>query len=232
MANTARNKPGTAAKVNEDDGSKALENIQQSYETNKKTINTVVTVVLVVVIGFFAYKQFYKAPRENKAASSVVFAIKYFEKDSVSQALDGDGQHKGFKQIMKSYDGTSTANMCHYYAGVCYLKLGKYADAVKQLEDFDGKGTVIENIANGSLGDAYLEMGKTDKAIDAFKKAIDAKEDLASTPYYLLHLAKAYEIKNNADEAKKTYKRIRDEYPTSQQAQNIEKDLARLGDVD
>jgi TolA-binding protein len=230
MANTARKKPGSVNMDNE--GLQTLERLQLSYEKNKKRINTVLIVVLALIVGFFGYQRLYKAPRETKAASAIYHAQRYFDMDSVSKALNGDGQHAGFLKVIRNYGGTKAANLSHYYAGLCYLKMGDYKNAVKYLESFNGKGTLLTTIAAGALGDAYMESGNVSKGIDAYRKASADKDDVLLTPLYLFRLGLACEMNNKPEDAKKAYKRIRDEYPMSAEAREIDKYLARLGELE
>jgi len=134
--------------------------------------------------------------------------------------------------VIKEFGGTKTANLAHYYAGVSYMKLGDTKNAIKYLEDFDGKGTMIGTAAHGLLGHAYMETGKTDKAIDEYKKATENDKDVVQTPMYLFTLGAAYEMAKKPEDAKKAYLRIRDEFPTSMQARDIDRYLARLGEVE
>ncbi len=231
MANSARNKPGTTQAA-EADESKVLDNLLAKYEANKKRINTVVTVILAAVVGYFAYTKLYNEPREQKAATAMAFAQRYFEADSVDKALNGDGQHKGFLFVMKKYSGTKAANLCHYYAGVCYLMKGDFKNSIKHLEDFDGNGSMVEYVAAGVLGDAYMETNNTAKAITAYEKAIGNTKDDLLTPVYMLRLATLCEMSNKKDDAKKYYQKIKDEFPQSEQAREIDKYLGRLGEHD
>jgi TolA-binding protein len=80
------------------------------------------------------------------------------------------------------------------------------------------------------LGDAYMEQNKTDDAIKAYLDASADDNNVLLTPVYLERAGMAYEIKNNKEEAIKTYKKIVDRFPSSSQAQNIKKSLARLGE--
>jgi tetratricopeptide (TPR) repeat protein len=210
----------------------ALDRVQVLYEKNKKVINGVLTVALVIVAAVFAYFRLYLGPREEKAAAKVFYAQQYFSADSLERALQGDGQHPGFIKVMRDYSGTKTANICHYYAGMCYLRLGNFKSAIKQLEDFNGKGTLLSTAAAGALGNAYLESGNVKKAIDQFEKAAADKNDAVQSPMYLLNLGAAYEMNKQPEEARKAYLRIRDEYPTSTQARDIDRILARLGVLD
>lgn len=231
MANRARTQPG-AEQITVTEESKVLENLQTKYEKNKKNINTAITVVLVIVVGFLAYKNLYQEPRNQKAATQIAFAQRYFEMDSLNLALNGDGQHKGFLKIMKQYSGTPTENICHYYAGVSYLRMGDFKNAIKHLEDFNGKGTMVEYAAWGALGDAYMENGNTKKGIEYYEKATSDKNNSLYNPIYLFRLGVAYEMSKKNDDAKKVYQRIKDEYPMSEQARDMDKYLARLGVIE
>ncbi|MBL7683434.1 MAG: tetratricopeptide repeat protein [Flavipsychrobacter sp.] len=231
MANTARNKPG-AEQITDVEEVKVLDNLMTKYESNKKRINTIVTVVLAAVVGYFAYDKLYSEPRESKAATAMAFAQRYFEADSVDKALNGDGQHQGFLKVLKKYSGTTAGNLCNYYAGICYLHKGDFKNAIKYLEDFNGSGTQVRFAAAGALGDAYMENNNSSKAIDAYKKAVENTNDNILTPIYMYRLATVYEMSNKTEEAKKYYQTIKDEYPQSEQAREVEKYLGRLGEHD
>lgn len=233
MATTTRpQQPLSNRTTNVADDNHALERIQVTYEKNKKIINGILTVALLIGAGIFAYFRLYLAPRESKAAAKMFYAQQYFAADSLERALQGDGQHAGFVKIIRDYSGTKSANLARYYAGMSYLRTGNYKNAIKQLEGFDGKGTLLSAAAAGALGSAYLETGNIKKAIEQYKSATDNKEDIVQTPMYLQLLGQAYEANKQSDEAKKAYLRIRDEYPTSIQARDIDRSLARLGVLD
>jgi len=231
MANSARNQPGVERTSQSSQETDPLLTIQSKYEKNKKAINTSITVVLVVVLGYFVYQKMYKAPREDKASNAIAYAQLYFQVDSLNMALNGDGKNAGFLKITKKYDGTAAANLSHYYSGVCYIKGGDYKNAIKQLEEFDGKGTMIGRQAYGLLGDAYRESGNVKKAIENYTKATEDKDDIIVTPMYLYKAGLAYEADKQDGEAKKAFERIRDEYPRSMQARDMDKELARLGEL-
>jgi tetratricopeptide (TPR) repeat protein len=234
MASNTRTKPGQEVpeeyKVQE--GTEVLENIQAKYEKNKKRINTVIVAVVAVVAGYFGYQKLMVEPNNEKASAMMYFADKYRMADSADKALQGDGQHKGYLAVIKKYGGTDAGNMAKYYAGVCYLKKADYKNAIKYLEDFNGKGTLVEYSAFGAMGDAYMNMGNTDKAIDFYKKAGGKQGDALHAPIYLFRAGLAYEKANKPEEAKKLYKQIRDEYPQSPESQKVDKQLALLGELE
>ncbi|HRO43025.1 MAG TPA: tetratricopeptide repeat protein [Flavipsychrobacter sp.] len=231
MANTVRNKPGTE-RITTIEETNPLETIQDKYEQNKKRINTAIFVVLAAVIGFFAYQKFIKEPKETKASNAISYAQMYFAQDSVNKALNGDGQHQGFLQIIKKYGGTKAGNLAQYYAGISFLQMNDPKNAIKHLKEFDAQGTNVQYVAYGALGDAYMENNNVKEGIEYYNKAAANKDDNLITPIYLYRAAMAYEMNNQADKAKENYKRIRDEYPLSMQAREIDKHLARLGVLD
>lgn len=230
MANTVKNQPATEKITVQE--SNPIDNIQSSYEKNKKRINTIGTVVLLAVVGVFAYIKFVNEPKELKAANAIFYPQMYYQQDSLNKALNGDGQHVGFLQIIKRYGGTKAGNLANYYAGICYLQMGDAQNAVKYLKDFNGKGTNVAYAAYGALGDAYMDSGNTKEGIEYYNKAASNKEDILLTPIYLFRAAQAYEMTNQPDKAKDLYKRIRDEYPQSQQARETDRYLARLGVIE
>ncbi len=232
MARTARNlpnNPATAGTTAADEPDvNPLDNLQVFYERNKKRINTIATIAVLAIAGFFVWR-YLQGGKEDKAATQLATAQRYFEQDSLNLALNGDGQQPGFLRIIKRYGSTKAGNLSHYYAGMCYLRTGDFKQAIKHLEDFDGKGTVAGRAAEGALGDAYAESGSLKKAIDHYLKAAEEKDDVLLSPIYLYRAALAYEATGKPEDAKKAYVRIRDNYPTSASARDVDKNLARLG---
>lgn len=218
--------------VESTEGLSALEKLAHTYETKKKSINTAIAVIVLAVGGYFAYKNLVVAPNEEKAAIAMMRAEQMFSIDSVNLALNGDPSSAGFLKIIKKYDGTGSANLAHYYAASCYLKLGDYKSAIKHLNEFNAHGTIFERTKGGLLGDAYMETNDVKKAIEQYKSVVSDEDDDVFVPIYLQRLAIAYEKSNQPDEAKKAYMRIRDEYPRSYQSRDVEKSLAQLGVLD
>jgi TolA-binding protein len=214
------------------EGLSSLEKIALAYENKKKTINTVVIAIALAVAVFFAYKYLVQQPNEEKASVAMMRAEQMFSIDSVNLALNGDAQNAGFLKIINKFEGTASANVAHFYAGSCYMKMGDYANAIKQLKAFDAKGTVLEHAKSGLLGDAYMENKDIKNAIENFNAATVDVDDDVYTPMYLQRLAIAYEKNNQLEDAKKAYIRIRDEFPRSFQSREVEKSLAMLGVLD
>lgn len=197
-----------------------------------KKITTALAIIVLLVGGYFAYKIFVVEPEENKAAEAMFHAENYFRMDSVSQALNGDNLNPGFLKIISKYSGTKAANLAHFYAGSCYLKLGDFNNAVKQLKDFSTDAIQVQARATSLLGDAYSELGKKEEAASAYKKAGTIFEkDEYNSPEYLFRAGYLYESMGKNKEAIEMYKLIKEKYARSERGFTIDKYLARLGAI-
>jgi tetratricopeptide (TPR) repeat protein len=189
----------------------------------------VVTGLVVVIGGYLAFKNFYQEPRNKEALSQMFQAELQFERDSFAAALTNPGGgYSGFLDIIDNYGGTAAGNVAKYYAGISYLNLGRYQEAVDLLESFKAKGSISPAMKNGALGDAYSELGNLSKARNFYKKAAEATSNELLTPYYLLKLGMLDEKNGNATDAVKAYKRIQTEFPESIQAASAIKYLGKF----
>lgn len=194
-----------------------------------KPLSTVAVVLIVIIAGWFGYQNWIVKPKEAKAQSAIAVAQQYFAADSFRLALNGDGANKGFLGIIKSFDGTKSGNLAHYYAGVCYLQTGDFNNAVKQLSDFATDSKPVQMQALGALGDAYSELKQNDKAIDAYKKASATFEnDQANASEYLFRAALLNEIAGKTKEAVELYKSVKDKFPNTARGAQADKYIYRL----
>jgi len=194
---------------------------------NQKSLSIVVGAIVLLLVSYFAYKNFVKGPQEEEAQQQIWQAQQAFAKDSLELALNGSDASYGFLDIIDNYGITETANLAHYYAGISYLRLGKYDEAIEYLEDFDCNDVMVCAVALGATGDAYMELGQVDRAIDYYLSAVDHSENELTTPVYLMKAARAYESVNDYTAALDLYKRIEDEFPMSFEGQSISKYIAR-----
>lgn len=196
-------------------------------ERNAKLVVGIAAVILIVVGGYFAFN-YYKGNQDAMAQSEMFQAVYYFEADSLEKALNGDGNNLGFLQIIDEYGITDAANLAHYYAGVSYLKQGKYELARMYLSDFSSNDLLIQARAYSLLGDAYMEEENYDEAARYYSKAANYKPNKFFSPAYLMKEALAYEKLNQLDKARAAYDKIITHYWESPEYQNARKLKARL----
>lgn len=186
--------------------------------------------IIVLLGGYYAYQNFYKEPREEKAADAIFNAQRYFAQDSLTLALSGDGQHAGFEKVASSYNGTKAGNLAKFYAGVCALRLGDAGKAIKYLNDFSTDAREIQTIAYARLADAYAEMGKNDDALNYYDKAghyFPEHQGLSADNLFRAGILS--ETMGKDDKAIIYYKEIKDKYGRTDKGFSIDKYLARLG---
>jgi len=155
-------------------------------------------------------------------------AEKYLEQDSLKLALNGDGNYLGFLDIARDYKFTNSGNLARYSAGICYLHLGNYKEAIEFLNKYSKKDKVIGSLAIGATGDAYVELGDLDKGLSKYVEAADYAKNGFNTPLFLMKAGQLYELKGKFAEALKLYERIQNEYPESTEGTTIEKYIARV----
>ncbi len=208
---------------------KSVNKAEHFYQKNNKAVNVIGIVIIILIGGYYGYKYLYKKPHEQKAIAMVFKAQQYFAKDSFDLALNGDGNNYGYLQVIDRYGGTKVGNQAKYAAGVCYIHLGQYKKGISYLKKFDADDKMVQAISYGLTGDAYMELDQPEKGIKFYKKAGNYNDNKLIAPLYLMRAGLALENAGKADEAISIYKKIKKKYPTSTQAQNIDKYLARLG---
>lgn len=207
----------------------ALVKAQGFWQKFQKPVLIVVTAIVVVLGGWFGYNEYILKPKEEKAADALFKAQEYFAMDSSKLVLDGDGQSKGVLYVLKNYGGTKAANLCNYYAGVSYLKLGDFNNAVKYLKDFTTDAKQVQLMAYGCLGDAYAELNKKEEAVESYKKAAHTFEkDESNSAEYLFRAALLQESAGKTKEALDLYKELKEKFPRTEKGFQADKYIYRL----
>ncbi|HEY8954570.1 tetratricopeptide repeat protein [Chitinophaga sp.] len=209
----------------------SMHKAEDFFYKNKNVITIAVLAVVVVVGGFFAYNRFVKQPNENKAQEMIFHAQNYFAVDSFKLALNGDGNNYGFLQVVNKYGSTKAGNLAKYSAGVCYIRLGEYQKGIDMLKSFSSTDLLLQPTAYGLIGDAYMELNKADEGIESYKKAGHYNDNELTAPVYLFRAGQALERAGKAQEAVAIYKEIKEKFPTTNEGREMDKYLARLGEV-
>lgn len=183
-----------------------------------------VVAVIIIVAGFIMYKNLYAEPREEKAQAALFKGQEYFEQDAFEQALNGDSiGYTGFLKVADDYSGTKAANLAKAYAGICYAQLGKYEEAVKMLDSFNGKDQMVTPAILGAAGNCYAQLGQLDKAASTLLSAADKADNNTLSPIFLIQAGEILVKQGKYDDAVNAYTKIKDKYFQSYQAMDIDK---------
>src|SRR5690606_34408100 len=190
---------------------KGLGRGEHFLKENTKLVAGLIAALVLVIAGVLFY-QIHKA-NQNKTAQGEMFqAVYYFEQDSLELALNGDGVNPGFLQIIEEYNGTDASNLSNFYTGSIYLSQGDFQRAIDHLKKFSADDNFVQPTAYSLIGDANMELGNMNDAINYYKRAANYKENKYFTPIYLNKLAIAYEEAGQIQDAIDTYGRIENEY--------------------
>ncbi len=221
-------------KNTKEDNSQGLKNVEETLtrteqylEENYKSLLIVLGVVIVVV-GLFFLGRMYLSKKNSEAQSQMYQAERWLEMDSLKLALNGDGNYLGFLDIAKNYKLTKAGNLAKYSAGMCYLHLGQFQDAIDYLSKYSKQDRVLGSLATGAVGDAYIEMGNLDKGVAKYIEAADYGKNSFNTPIFLMKAGQIYELQQKFADALKMYERIKSEYPESTEGTSIDKYIARV----
>ena len=160
------------------------------WDKYSKPIIYIGSAFILLIGGWYAYKNFIVLPKEKKA-SELIFpaenlfdkiASTNFNKDSVNTVLNGGSLNgakvTGILSIISNYGGTKSGNRAKFIAGASYLQIQEFDKAIKYLKDFDADGaTQIKSRAYGMMGDASVEFKKNDDALEYYKKAADVDDN-------------------------------------------------------
>lgn len=234
MANKVNGKPAKAA--THEDPEEKIENVIGKTESfimeNGKTLLIILAVVVVAVGGYFAYKHLVMGPKIEKASAAMFVAEQAFARNDYQLALTGDGNFEGFESIISTYGSTPSGNLARHYAGICYLNLGQYDQALKSLGSYKAKKGVPAGIINaqnlGLQGDAYAQTGDYATAVQMYEKAVAESDNTVTAPFYLKKAGLVYEQLGNTAKALETYKKISTDYSGSLEARDVEKFIGRI----
>jgi len=204
-----------------------LEGAENWMEKHPKVIFGITGAILFAVAGYFGF-QYYVDTQNAEAQKEMFQAVYYFEADSLSQALNGDGNNLGFIDIIDEYKFTDAANLAHFYAGTSFLKQGNFDAAILYLKDYSSNDLLVQARAYSLIGDAYMEQTKYEDAAAYYTKAANYKPNKYYSPAYLMKAALAYEKLNQNDKAIEAYGKVISDFWDSSEYQNALKLKARL----
>lgn len=219
-------------KVNEKDAARQ-EAIQQTvsktdefFKENKKTLWAIAIAIVVIALAILGYQKFIYQPKCAEAMQQCYPAEMNFQAGEYELALNGDGNVLGFADIISDY-GTKAGKAVYMYAGVCEYQLGNFENAVNYLKKYSGKDPILAARAKSCLGDAYVGLENYDAAVKCFEDAA-AEADNVFAAAYLLKAGQVYEALDKKAEALKCYEIIKDKYPQSIEAYDIDKYITRV----
>lgn len=197
---------------------------------NQKYIFVLIGIVAAVVLGYLGYNEFIAKPAQTEAMNDMYQPQKYYneaitatDKDSLfNLALNGGEGKYGMLDIITEHSGTPAANLATYYAGMAYLNMKDYTQAVSYLSDYNGKDEATGPISKGAIGDAFVQLNQKEDALGFYVQAAEMKNNELTTPLYLYKAGVIALDLGKASEALKYFNKIKEDFSSSTEASNID----------
>ncbi len=197
---------------------------------NQRFIYAVLASVAILVLGSLAYRKYVSTPKAAEAADVLYDAQVLFDAAFVASpqdslftlALQGEDGKSGMLGVIENYGSTGSGNLAKYYAGVLYLNLKDYPKAIEYLSEFDTDDLLLEPIANGAIGDAFVQLNQLEEGLDYYIKAVEASTNDFTTPMFLSKAGQLALQLNKGELALSYFERIKAEYPLSAQTVSVD----------
>lgn len=206
----------------------AVSRTEQFLENNRKNIIGAVIAIVVIALAGYLYYKFVQTPRKTEALAQMYKAENNFREGNFDLALSGDGNVMGFEEIISEY-GSKAGESVYLYAAICNMQKDSVdADAaISLINKYSTSDPILAGRAQSVKGDAFVVKGEYAKAAACFEKAAKVS-DCPFSAAYLLKAGLAYEAIEENAKALAAYKNIKDNYPQSIEAYDIDKYITRL----
>lgn len=203
---------------------------------NQKYVIGFVGAIALIVLAYLAYNKMVAEPKQKDAMNEMYTAKKYFD-DAVNgtssdslyrMSLDGGEGKYGMLDVINEYGGSPAANLANYYAGMAYLNLKDYQNAITHLDNFTSDDKMLNPIAKGGIGDAFVQLDQSDKALEYYEKAFKANVNDFTTPLYLMKAARVAIGLGNNQKALDYLTRIKSEFTVSNEAKDVDVLLGKV----
>ncbi len=212
--------------VRQENIEKTVSSTEQFYSAHKNLIWGIVGAVVVIGLAILLWHKFAYEPKCKEAMEQAYPAETSFRNGEYEIALNGDGNNLGFAEIISRY-GSKSGAAVYFYAGVCELQLGNFESALSYLKKYDGKEPILAARAKACEGDAYVGLEDYKSAVASFRAAVE-KADNVFAATYLIKEGLAYEALGDKASALSCYNTVKDSYPQSIEAYEINKYIARV----
>ena len=199
---------------------------EEFIQKNQKTLIIIVAVILVVILAIFGLRKWYFQPREVRAAEEMFAAEQWFAQGDFDKALNGDDTFRGFLGVIDSYSCTKAGNLAKYYAGISYLRMGNYDEAIHWLKKYKGKDTFTRPLAEMLMADAYMEKGDAATAAKHYTASAAMNSNFLTSPTALFKAGMAYLMIEDNAKALECFQKVKTDYPESTEWSEIDKYIA------
>ena len=190
-------------------------------KNNKKIVYGLVAAVALAVV-VLAVRSF----NENKAEAAQE-AFTYTENTALMSvdSLSNAAVLADLEAYLDEFGGKSVG-IAAFEAGIAAFEVKEYEKAIKFFSEYKGEDAIYNARALACIADCHVELGNYEKAYENYVAALNtADNDLAAEYAFRAGLV-AEKLGNKAD-ALAMYNTVKENYPASPRAMEIEKYISR-----
>jgi len=197
------------------------------YEDNRQLVYGLGVGLLALALAVPGYMYYHQ--QQSKQANKMLGQIlPAYEQGEYDQALNGSGQRAGLLTISDEYGGTNAGNLATFYAANALYEQGNYDKALTYYQRFEKSNDFIGASAYAAEASIYETRGDYERAASKYEQAASQYDNKLTAPRYLLEAGQAYEDAGNYSAAEQAYKKIKEQYPEADEAETVERYLARV----
>jgi tetratricopeptide (TPR) repeat protein len=210
-----------------------MERAAQWTRAHGSEVRTTLIAVAIVVVGALGFTTFQE---RRKASAERAFgeAFETFHAPVAAELPPGADKPAGlqfatpaekyqkaaaaFDGVERRYGSQPAGRRARYYAALCRIEMGDYAEAEKALDKLvadSDRSSLESGLARMALADLYRRRGETDKAVTAYRQLVDDASLTVPRDHVLMSLGSTLEEAHRTKEARASYRRLTEEFPAS-----------------
>jgi len=197
------------------------------YQQNKKTVNGVLTGVVVLAIVVVAYLNNVNS-NNLKATSELGKISSYYDQGKYDVAINGNLQEnvRGLQAIVDDYGSTKAGEMATFYLANCYYAQANYEKALQYFLDVDVSDELVSSSAISGAAACYEAQANYEKAASMYEKAAFKYAKDVNAAENMFHAAKNYLAAGNKEKAAELFKKVKKDHQTAAIARDIDRWIA------
>lgn len=196
------------------------------YEDNRQLVHGLGVLLVALILAAPAY-MYYQEQQQQRANEQLGQILPVYEQGNYAQALEGSDDRPGLLTIAEDYSRTDAGNLASFYAASALYQQGEYDRALDFYQQFDKSNDFLGASALAAQAAIFETRGDFSRAADYYERAADQYENTLTAPRYLLQAGQLYEEAGDYEGAQTAYRRIQEEYPDAEQAEEVARYLAR-----
>jgi len=197
------------------------------YEENRQLVYGLGIGLLVLILAAPGYV-YYQQQQSKQANEMLGNILPTYEQGNYEQALNGTQQNAGLLTIADDYGGTDAGNLAAFYAANALYEQEKYDEALTYYQRFEKGNDFIGASAYAAEASIYENKGNLQKAAERYEQAASQYQNKLTAPRYLIEAGQAYEEVGDYEAAQRMYERLKNNYPDSDRAEDVDRYLARV----